>query len=197
MLKKPRPLKGKVVPIVQAGDAVLREAALPVDVSVIGTPDFESLIDSMIETMRDAPGVGLAAPQIGVSLQVAVLEDRPETVEEMDSQDADQVERAEVPLTVLINPTLEPVDGESGESEKVTFYEGCLSVSGWAAMTPRSYRVKVRALGRNGEPIELDWKGWPARILQHELDHLAGTLYIDRMDSRTFTTTEYSHSSEE
>lgn len=171
--------------IVQTGDPVLRRVADPVDLARIGTKEFEQLIDDMIETMRKAPGVGLAAPQIGESLQLTVLEDREEMLETLDDDYVDQRKRTAVPLTVLINPTIEPV----GEN-RVTFYEGCLSVAGFAAMTERWEGVHVKALNRQGEPIELRWKGWPARILQHEIDHLQGNLYVDRMDTRTFTDTE-------
>lgn len=138
----------------------------------------------MVETMRDAPGVGLAAPQIGVSLRLVVIEDSPDGFDEMDEEYVSERKRSSVPLTVLVNPTIEFID-----DEKATFYEGCLSVSGFAALTERYFKVRVKALNEKGEPIELNWEGWPARILQHELDHLNGTLYIDRMDTRTFTTT--------
>jgi peptide deformylase len=171
--------------IVQTGDPVLRRVADPVDPARIGTKEFDELIDDMIETMRKAPGVGLAAPQIGESLQLTVIEDREELLETLDDEYIDQRKRTAVPLTVLINPTIEPVG-----SSTVSFYEGCLSVAGFAAMTERWEGVHVRALDRKGEPIELRWKGWPARILQHEIDHLNGTLYIDRMDTRTFTDTD-------
>jgi peptide deformylase len=171
--------------IVQTGHPVLRQQAAAVDENRIGSKELESLIDDMVETMRKAPGVGLAAPQIGVSLQLAVVEDREEFLETLDDDYVETRKRSAVPLTVLINPTIEPVG-----DDMQTFYEGCLSVAGFAAMTTRHNGVHVKALNRRGEPIELRWKGWPARILQHEIDHLNGTLYIDRMDSRTFTDTE-------
>lgn len=168
--------------IVQAGDPVLRQAAAPVDVSHIGTEAFNELIAEMVETMHLAPGVGLAAPQVGLPVQLIVIEDRPETIEDMDEEFREERARAAVPLTVLVNPTIEFIG-----REKATFFEGCLSVHGWMAETERHFRVKVKALNEKGEKIELDWSGWPARILQHEIDHLRGTLYIDKMDSRTFT----------
>lgn len=171
--------------IVQAGDPVLREPAAPIDTSHIGTREFNKLIAEMVETMRAAPGVGLAAPQIGLGIQLVVLEDSPRNIEMLDEEDRNERMRDAVPLTVLINPTLEPVG-----DEKVVFYEGCLSVSGWAAETPRYRRVKVRAINEKGEQVELDWQGWPARILQHEYDHLQGVLYVDHMDTRTFSTVQ-------
>ncbi len=170
--------------IVQTGNPVLRQVAEQVDVDDIGTKALNKLIDDMIETMRKAPGVGLAAPQIGESLQLCVLEDREELLETLDEDYVSERKRTAVPLTVLINPTIEPVgDG------RIAFYEGCLSISGYAAITERWEGVHVRALDREGKPIELRWKGWPARILQHEIDHLNGMLYVDHMDTRTFTDT--------
>lgn len=171
--------------IVQAGDPVLREVAQPIDTSHIGTAEFNELIAEMIETMHGAPGVGLAAPQVGLPIQLVVLEDSPKNIDMLDEEDRKERMRDAVPLTVLINPTLEPVG-----DEKIVFYEGCLSVSGWAAETPRYRRVKVQALNEKGERIELDWEGWPARILQHEFDHLQGVLYVDHMDTRTFSTVQ-------
>jgi peptide deformylase len=171
--------------IVQTGDPVLRQVAQPVTSEQIGSKDLEQLIDDMIETMHKAPGVGLAAPQVGVSLQLAVLEDREERLETLDDEYLAANQRVPVPLTVLINPTIEPV----GDT-RVSLYEGCLSVAGYAAMTERWEGVHVRALDRNGEPFELRWKGWPARILQHEIGHLNGELYIDHMDTRTFSDTD-------
>ena len=123
--------------------------------------------------MRDAPGVGLAAPQIGLPLQLAVIED----VAEIEA-----TERAPVPFHVIANPRL------TLGAEMVDFFEGCLSVEGFQAVVPRARTVQVTALDHRGEPITIDAHGWYARILQHEIDHLGGTLYIDRMRSRTFST---------
>ena len=127
----------------------------------------------MRETMRQAPGVGLAAPQIGLSLQLAVIEDTAESA---------ATERAPVPFHVIANPRLEL------GPEIVEFYEGCLSVEGYQAIVPRARSVRVHALNHKAEPIVIDASGWYARILQHEIDHLGGTLYIDRMRSRTLAT---------
>jgi peptide deformylase len=171
--------------IVQAGHPALRKQAVPVDPAWIGTPEFVQLVKDMVETMRDAPGVGLAAPQIGLSIQLVVLEDRPETLDDIDDEVLESRGRDVVPLTVLVNPTIKTYG-----KQDVEFYEGCLSVSGWAAVTPRYKRVKVHALDENAQKVAYDWNGWPARILQHEIDHLNSTLYIDHMDTTTFATTE-------
>jgi peptide deformylase len=166
--------------IVQVGDPVLREKAREVDLSWVGTKEFDKLIDDMVSTMRKAPGVGLAAPQIGVSLQIFVAEDR----EELDDVDSEK-ERQALPLQVFINPTLEILD-----TTEVEFYEGCLSLTDFAAVVPRAQRVRVTGTGRSGESVELEVSGWSARIMQHEFDHLQGTIYIDRMNTRTFSTVD-------
>lgn len=170
-------------PIVQAGAPVLRTPAQDVPVERITTPEFQALINTMIATMRAAPGVGLAAPQIGVPWRVLVLEDPAEFHVSLTAVEKEERERVPVPVRVFINPTLTPV----GE-EKVTFFEGCLSVNGWAGMVARYREVEVRGLDEHGQPQTWRVKGWPARILQHEVDHLDGTLYIDRMHTRSFTT---------
>jgi len=159
--------------IVQAGEPVLREMGRPLSAAEIASAEIQQLIELMRETMRDAPGVGLAAPQIGLPLQLAVIED----VAEIEA-----TERAPVPFHVIANPRL------TLGTEMVDFFEGCLSVEGFQAVVPRARTVQVEALDHRGEPVTIDARGWYARILQHEIDHLGGTLYIDRMRSRTFST---------
>lgn len=164
--------------IVQTGHPVLRRRAQAVDPGWIGSEDFEVLIADMIETMREAPGVGLAAPQIGVDRQIFVVEDQ------ISVEGADEIEHQKVPLQVFVNPQLTTI---GDESDAVVFYEGCLSVSGFAAMVSRRRRVRIDALDERGREFTVEWTGWPARILQHEYEHLEGRLYVDRMDSRTFS----------
>jgi peptide deformylase len=159
--------------IVQAGDPVLREMARPLSAAEIASAEIQQLIEMMRETMRDAPGVGLAAPQIGLPLQLAVIED----VGEIEA-----TERNPVPFHVIANPRL-ALGGES-----VDFFEGCLSVEGFQAVVARARTVEVEALDHQGAPVRIAASGWYARILQHEIDHLNGTLYIDRMRTRTFST---------
>lgn len=170
-------------PIVQTGAEVLRLRAQPVTPEQLASPDFQALIGRMVDAMRAAPGVGLAAPQLGVSLQVLVLEDRAELQASLTTEELAERERVPVPLRVFVNPTLTPI----GE-EQVTFFEGCLSVSGYAALVKRWREVEVSGLDEHGQPQTWRVRGWPARILQHEVDHLNGTLYIDRMVSRSFGT---------
>jgi peptide deformylase len=159
--------------IVQAGDPVLRNGTRPLTPAEITGAEIQQLIEMMRETMRDAPGVGLAAPQIGLALRLAVIEDVAEVVEQ---------ERTPVPFHVIVNPrlTLGP--------DLVEHYEGCLSVEGFQAAVPRARAVTVEALDHRGAPVTIKAAGWYARILQHEIDHLDGMLYIDRMATRTFST---------
>lgn len=161
--------------IVQVGDPILRQQARPVTVEELASPGIQQLIVDMRETMRAAPGVGLAAPQIGESIQLVVIED---------SQQNTAQERDVVPFHVLVNPTL-----TVRTEDVVSAYEGCLSFSGFSMIVPRARKVRVEALDGNGDKIVKVATGWYARILQHEVDHLNGIVCCDRMDSRTLTTT--------
>ena len=166
--------------IVQAGTPVLRQKARTLTPAEVRSAPVQSLIELMRETMRDAPGVGLAAPQIGEGLRLAVIED---------SLTREELERTPVPFHVIVNPELRFVGQAPGEPPTmVDHFEGCLSVDGYQAIVERSRRVQVSALDHRGEPITIDATGWYARILQHEIDHLNGILYIDRMRTRTLST---------
>lgn len=169
--------------IKQVGASVLRTRAADVPVERIATPEFQALLVQMIDTMRKAPGVGLAAPQIGVPLRVLVLEDSAELMTTLSEQELRERERVPVPVRVFINPTLTPVG-----DEKVGFFEGCLSVAGFAGLVDRYREVEISGLDEKGQAQTWRVRGWPARILQHEVDHLDGTLYIDRMMTRSFGT---------
>lgn len=139
-------------------DPVLKRRAEAVTVV---DDELQTLIDDMIDTMYDAPGVGLAAPQVGVSKQLAVID--------ISSKEA------EVPLIVLINPVVIEAEGA------VEFEEGCLSLPEYTTKVKRSERVVVRAIDREGKKIEIDTEGLLAIALQHEIDHLDGILLIDRI----------------
>lgn len=178
-------MPGMVLKIVQAGDPVLRQRARELTPEEISSPEVKSLIVLMRETMRDTPGVGLAAPQVGVGLRVIVVEDRPEYQAGLSAEDLAARERKPVDFHVLINPRLVVED-----PTPVEFHEGCLSVSGYTALVPRARGVRVEALDERGSPVSLSARGWYARILQHEVDHLDGTLYLDRMETRSFATLE-------
>ncbi len=164
--------------IVQAGDPVLRVVAAPI--TQLGTPELRALVARMTVAMQETNGVGLAAPQIGVSKRVIVVE-------------TEESRRARITRTAgvapsahaFVNPTLTIV-----EAEPMTFFEGCLSVSGWVALVPRARTVRLQAFDLDGGEIEWEVSGLPARILQHEVDHLDGVLYVDRMLTRTFCSNE-------
>src|SRR5215467_1112401 len=171
--------------IVQAGETVLRQTARLLAPAEIDGREIQQLIAEMKETMRAAPGVGLAAPQVGHSLQLAVIEDRPEYTKDASREVLEERERKPVPFHVIINPKLTLLDEPA-----VEFYEGCLSLPGFMAIVARSRRVRVECLDEKAKPRVIEAGGWYARILQHEIDHLRGTLYVDRMQSRSLTTLE-------
>jgi peptide deformylase len=171
------------LPIVEVGAPVLRQVGRAMTPAELKSARIVNLIEQMRETMRGAPGVGLAAPQIGESLQLAVIEDRAEYQEAAAAEELAARGRVPVAFHVIANPRLEVV-----EVGPARFVEGCLSVSGFVAMVPRALAVRVEALDHRGEAIVIEARGWYARILQHEIDHLQGTLYIDRMETRTFST---------
>ncbi|MGB7495933.1 MAG: peptide deformylase [Candidatus Acidiferrum sp.] len=165
----------------QVGEPLLRKTARLLTPQEIVSDDIQRLIRDMQETMRDAPGVGLAAPQIGLPLQLAVIEDREELLKALPPEEIAEKERRPVPFHVIVNPRII----RQGD-DKLNFYEGCLSLAGFSAVVPRSRTVRVEYLDEKGKPRKVEASGWYARILQHEIDHLQGTLYIDRMRSRTF-----------
>jgi peptide deformylase len=169
--------------LVQVGEEVLRQRARELTPEEIISPEIQQLIEHMRETLRDAPGVGLAAPQVGMGIQLAVIEDLPEYSKAMTPQQIAEREREPVAFHVIANPKLVPV----GE-EKIEFFEGCLSVHGYMALVPRFRRVRVECLDESGKPKTIEASGWYARILQHEIDHLNGTVYVDRMNTRTLMT---------
>ena len=167
--------------IVSVGEAVLRQRARPLTVTEIRSAEIQQLIQHMRETMHDAPGVGLAAPQVGFPLQLVVIEDKQEYFAALTAEQIAERERQPLPFHVIINPVLH--QQPAGEVE---FFEGCLSVPGFTAIVARSPQARVECLDETGAPRVIEASGWYARILQHEIDHLHGTLYVDRMQSRTF-----------
>jgi peptide deformylase len=169
--------------ICQVGDPVLRQQARMLSAEEIRSTTIQDLIEHMRETMHDAPGVGLAAPQIGLALQLAVIEDPAELHKGLSAEELAARAREPVPFHVIINPE---IIASSQETE--IFYEGCLSLPGFSSKVERSRSVRVSCLNQQGESRIIEASGWYARILQHEIDHLHGNLYIDRMDTRFFTT---------
>ncbi|HEV7522146.1 MAG TPA: peptide deformylase [Candidatus Angelobacter sp.] len=171
--------------IVKAGDPVLRKAARALRPNEIRSREIRELIQQMKETMYAAPGVGLAAPQIGQSIQLAVIEDRPEYIKDWTPEQLAERERHSVPFHVIINPKITLI----GE-ERIEYFEGCLSLENLMALTPRARRVRVECVDEKGDVNVIEASGWYARILQHEIDHLAGTMYVDHMYPRTLMTVE-------
>jgi peptide deformylase len=183
-----------VLPIVQAGDPVLRTPAAPYT-GQLGDV-LPRLVEVMRRTMHAAPGVGLAAPQVGIGLAIAVVEDR--------GAPDDPRERTALPFRVLVNPHYAPVAGPDGPAAGpdgpaagpdagagcVAFFEGCLSVHGWQAVVARHRRVRLTGQDAAGEPLDEVLTGWPARIVQHETDHLRGELYLDHADTRSLTSND-------
>jgi peptide deformylase len=171
--------------ICQAGEPVLRQVARQLSIEEIKSPSIQQFIELMRETMRDAPGVGLAAPQVGESVQIAVIEDADEYQKMLPAHILAERGRATIPFHVIINAVI-----KLDESASATFFEGCLSANGYAALVPRATSVKVECLDERGEARVIEAEGWYARILQHEIDHLYGTLYVDRMNTRSFINKE-------
>jgi peptide deformylase len=171
--------------IVQAGEPVLRGQARELSREELASAEIRQLIEWMRETMRDAPGVGLAAPQVGLPLQLAVIEDAADLQRAIAPERLLERGRRPVPFHVIVNPSIE-LDGDTAE-----FFEGCLSVPGFTALVPRALRARVNCLDHEGEPVTIEADGWYARILQHEIDHLRSVLYLDRMRSRSMMTVEH------
>jgi peptide deformylase len=166
--------------IMQVGEPVLRQRARALTAEEILHEATRELIEHMRETMHDAPGVGLAAPQVGLDIQLAVIEDRPEYLQSVPPDKLAERERYAVPFVTLINPRIVEYTGD-----QVEFFEGCLSLAGFSALVKRSRGVTVEYLDEQARPQRIEAQGWYARILQHEIDHLAGTLYVDRMETRS------------
>jgi peptide deformylase len=173
--------------IVQVGDPVLRQAARPLLSAEITGREIQDLILRMQKAMRQAPGVGLAAPQLGIGLQIAVIEDCADYHKEVSAEQLRERERRPVRFHAIINPK---ITSAASAANEVEFYEGCLSLAGFTALVPRQRTVRVECLDERGKPKVIEASGWHARILQHEIDHLRGALYIDRMKSRTFGSVE-------
>ncbi|MEU1594752.1 peptide deformylase [Streptomyces sp. NPDC005708] len=171
---------GGPLPIVAAGHPVLRRGAEPFH-GQLPPALLARFIEALRETMHAAPGVGLAAPQVGVPLRIAVVEDPAPVPEEV------RLARGRVPqpFRVLVNPSYEAVG-----TGRAAFFEGCLSIPGWQAVVARHARVRLRALDEHGAAVDEEFSGWPARIVQHETDHLDGTLYLDRAEPRSLSSNE-------
>ncbi|MDH6622236.1 peptide deformylase [Streptomyces sp. LBL] len=168
------------LPIVAAGDPVLRRGADRFD-GQLDPALLSRFVEALRITMHAAPGVGLAAPQVGVGLRIAVIEDPAPVPEEV------RLARGRVPqpFRVLVNPSYEPVG-----TTRAAFFEGCLSVPGWQAVVARPAEVRLTGEDERGRAVDEVFTGWPARIVQHETDHLDGLLYLDRAELRSLSSNE-------
>ena len=179
-------MTGKLPKVRQVGDPVLREKAKAVDYGYIFSPEFEELVDNMVKVMREKKGVGIAAPQIGVSKRIIAVEFTGQHLKMAHARYGEKglknMQMSLFPLQIFVNPELKITDPTT-----MAFREGCLSVQGYSGIVPRAREVEVSALDRKGERVKFKVTGWVARIFQHELDHLSGNLYIDSMLYKTFT----------
>jgi peptide deformylase len=168
--------------IAQMGEPVLRRVARAVGVEELQSPALQTLIDDMIDTMHDADGAGLAAPQVYESVQICVIEI---------AKNPRYPDALDIPLTVLVNPVVTPAVNSPVEAlapeDSIAMFEGCLSVTGLRGQVVRPRRVRVQALDRHGKPLDFTWEGVRASVVQHETDHLKGVLYVDRVDSKSLT----------
>ena len=158
-------------PIVTMPDPVLKRKAKPITKF---DKDLQTLIDDMIETMRDAPGVGLAAPQVDISEQLIVVEYSEDDEDEDDDEGIEEKPEKPKKLYVMINPEITKTS-----EEKVLGVEGCLSIPGIQGEVERFESIQVKGLNRFGKPLKLKLNGWMARIFQHEIDHLNGVLFTE------------------
>ncbi|XP_045047644.2 conserved oligomeric Golgi complex subunit 8 isoform X2 [Desmodus rotundus] len=168
--------------VCQVGDPVLRAVSAPVESAQLAGPELQLLVQRLVQVMRRQRCVGLSAPQLGVPLQVLALE-FPEALFRACAPRLRETRQMEpFPLRVFVNPSLRVLD-----SRLVTFSEGCESVAGFLACVSRFQAVQISGLDPRGEQMVWQASGWAARIIQHEMDHLQGCLFIDKMDSKTFT----------
>jgi peptide deformylase len=168
--------------IAQLGEPVLRQKARELTRDELRSPAIQTLIDDMIETMHDADGAGLAAPQVYVSVAIAVIEVQ---------GNPRYPNVAAIPLCVLVNPRITPLvssaNGALADEDSFEMYEGCLSVTGLRGRVRRPRKVRVEAWDREGNALDFEWEGFRAVVVQHVCDHLNGTVFLDRADPKSLT----------
>ena len=156
-----------ILKVARLGHPVIRQSTVALSVAEIQSQEIQGLIDNMIQTMHEYDGVGLAAPQVHVSKQIAVIEV---------AENKRYPQAVKIPLVVIINPSI------SSRSEKrVNSWEGCLSIPDLRGIVPRHESLVCQALDRDGKPLKINADGFFARVIQHEWDHLQGNVYLDRM----------------
>ena len=158
--------------IIRMGHPTLRQVARPIGLEELSRPGFRELVQDMVETLHQAGGIGLAAPQVNESIRLAIID--------MPGGPSRYGEIPALPLTVFVNPEIELLEGDS-----TGYWEGCLSVPGLRGFVERPQHLIVHALDLGGQRFALEMRGFPATVVQHEFDHLDGILYVDRLtDSR-------------
>jgi peptide deformylase len=162
-----------ILKVARMGHPVLRTRAKPLEPAEIKSPLIQQLIDDLFETMQEYQGVGLAAPQVHESLRIFVAGFAPGV-----DDDDDEEEEERVPLMALINPEIFIVGDDTADD-----WEGCLSIPDIRGRVPRAREIKVKAYDRRAQRIEINARGFTARVIQHEADHLDGVLFFDRMES--------------
>lgn len=156
-----------ILKVAKLGHPVLRRVAEPVSQAKIKSPEIQRLIDDMFDTMEEYAGVGLAAPQVHQSIRLLVTEE----IHDPDSEEGVLSERSAV-----INPEITFLT-----DQQIAFYEGCLSIPDFRGRVPRIRHIRLTGLDRNGKPIDREVEGFPAVVYQHEVDHLNGIVFLDRM----------------
>ncbi|MCA0444987.1 MAG: peptide deformylase [Bacteroidetes bacterium] len=158
-----------ILKVARMGHPILKQVADVVPTDFFGTSQFQQLVEDMVETMEEYSGAGLAAPQVHESWQISVIE----------VKDNPRYPKAnEIPLLVLVNPVITPLT-----TEKKLGWEGCLSLPGLRGAVPRFTKIHVKAQDQNGDPLDFVADGFKAIVIQHETDHLFGTVFIERMEN--------------
>lgn len=158
-----------ILKVARLGHPVLRDKARPIEPAEIMSPEVQKLIDDMIETMQEYHGIGLAAPQVHESVRLFIA-----GIEEEDPRTGEK----EIVPVAIVNPEITAIGRDLVED-----WEGCLSIPDIRGRVPRNRRVRVRGYDRDGKPLDLELEDFPARVVQHENDHLNGVLFFDRMKS--------------
>lgn len=170
----------------QIGDPILRQEAEIVDITTIHSPEFKQMVERMFKVMRKADAYGISAPQIGVGLRVIAVEFTGKNFKDLKTRGMNdkEIKRLGFSLVtprVFINPEYRVID-----STLLAFREGCLSVEGYSAIVPRAKEIEVSGLDMEARPITWRTMGWPARMVQHEVEHLKGNLFVDSMLYKSF-----------
>ena len=167
--------------LLRLGNPVLRNKAKPVTRDMLGTPALNDAIQTLKKYVSDKRAQGLAAPQIGMDLQIAVYQFKKEWLSEIPEELRKEEQFVEIPLSLLINPVVKPISKELSFAE-----EACFTIPEHSAVVPRFSSINVSTWNEKGDILAFKAVGWKARIIQHEYDHLMGILYVDRMLTRTF-----------